>query len=218
MALFNAGRNKMEVKANHFVLFAVLYRDIYNELIFCHIYYNMKRILPHTLRNLLFCFGLLLISVSARATHVVGADLYYTWITGTQYKITVVIYGDCGPASSGSFGLLPTATPQVCVFDGATSVTSLSLNIQAPAAGVEITPVCPSDAGSTQCTNTAFAIPGIKKFVYTKLYTVPYASANWKFVFTGSLGAASSAGRAAALTNLPAASPTTMSSYVCNSK
>lgn len=164
----------------------------------------MRRLLPY----LLFLTCMFLCNIAAKATHVVGADLYYTWITGNQYKVTVIIYGDCGPASSSSFALLPTATPQVCVFDGSTSVTSLSLSIQAPSTGTEITPVCPADSLNTQCHGGT--IPGIKKFVYSKTYTLPYASANWKFVFTGSLGTASSAGRAAALTNLPTIPATTM--------
>ena len=166
----------------------------------------MKRLLPY----FLFLSCMILCSIAAKATHVVGADLYYTWITGNQYKITVIVYGDCGPASAGSFALLPTASPQVCVFDGTSSVTSLSLTIQAPSAGTEITPVCPADSLNTQCHSTSSPTPGIKKFVYTKTYTLPYASANWKFVFTGNLGAGSSAGRAAALTNLPVTPATTM--------
>ncbi|GAA4467966.1 hypothetical protein GCM10023093_24680 [Nemorincola caseinilytica] len=137
-----------------------------------------------------------------RASHIVGADLFYTHVTGNTYRITVVLYGDCGPASSGTFPSLSTGTPQVCVYDGATSVTTLSLSLQPPTAGVEITPVCAADISSTQCTNTAFTIPGIKKFVYSVDYMLPYNSSVWRFVFNGQYTSAT-AGRAAAITNLP---------------
>ena len=170
----------------------------------------MKKLLPSLFSSILCLFAVLLMSLGARASHVVGADLYYTWVSGNTYKITVNIYGDCGPSSSGAFSLLPTASPQVCIFNGTTSVTSINLTIQPPSAGVEITPVCPADINNTQCTNTAFSIPGIKKFVYEANYTLPYLSANWRFIFTGQLGASGSAGRAAALTNLPTVPATTM--------
>ncbi len=162
------------------------------------------------MRNFLLCCVLLLLSVGAKASHVVGADLYYTWITGNQYKVTVVIYGDCGPSSASAFSTLPTGSPRVCVYDGATNLTTLNLTIQAPSAGVEITPVCPADSLNTQCHTTSSLIPGIKKFVYSTLYTVPYTSANWRFIYTGYMGA-SSAGRAAAITNLNGPGGTTLS-------
>lgn len=157
----------------------------------------MKRLLSYFLT--ICC--IFLFTTASKASHIVGADLYYTWITGNQYKITFVAYGDCGPASSGAFSALPTGTPRICVYDGSTNVTSMLLSIQAPSAGVEITPVCPADSLNTQCHSSASTIPGIKKFVYSALYTVPYASANWKFIFTGYMGS-TSAGRAAALTNI----------------
>ena len=166
----------------------------------------MKRILPQLLRNLLFCCCLLLVSVAAKANHLVGADLYYTWVTGNQYKITVILYGDCeSAATTTAFAGLSTSVPRVCVFDGTTSVATLALTIQAPTAGVEITPVCPDEAANTKCTNLASPTPGIKKFVYTTTYTVPYNSANWKFIFNGYLGGAYIAGRATSLTNISSA-------------
>lgn len=170
----------------------------------------MKRLLPYFLRSVILCCTLILLSFGARASHVVGADLYYTWITGNQYKVTVILYGDCGPASAGAFASLPTGSPRVCVYNGTTNVATLNLTIQAPTAGVEITPVCPADALNTQCNISSSAIPGIKKFVYSTLYTVPYNSPNWKFIFTGYCGT-TSAGRAAALTNLVGPGGTIMS-------
>jgi gliding motility-associated-like protein len=131
--------------------------------------------------------------------------MFYTWVSGNTYKVTVVLYGDCGPASAAAFATLPTGSPKVCVFNGPTAVTTLSLVIQPPTAGIEITPVCPPEAGMTQCTNPSFAIPGIKKFVYSANYTFPSASAVWRFVFNGNYGS-STAGRAAAITNIASGS------------
>ncbi|NDC42918.1 MAG: hypothetical protein EBZ77_15435, partial [Chitinophagia bacterium] len=147
---------------------------------------------------------MLLLGKPVQANHIVGADLYYTYVSGNTYKITFVAYGDCGPASASPFAQLPSARPVICVYDGGTSVASVTLTIDTPATpyrGDEITPVCPADSNRTQCTNTSYSIPGIKRFVYTGTYTVPYTSHYWRFVFTGNMGA-TSAGRAAAITNI----------------
>ncbi len=160
----------------------------------------MKNI-PTYLRSFLFCTMLLLLGTSVYASHVVGVDLFYTWQSGNTYKVTLIVYGDCGPASASAFSTLPTATPNICIYDGNTNIDNFNLAIQPPSAGVEITPVCPADVALTQCTNTSYSIPGIKKFVYSGTYTLPYTSAVWRFVFIGYMGDGQ-AGRAAAITNI----------------
>lgn len=162
----------------------------------------MKRFLPKALRNLILSGILLLMGTSSYASHIVAAELRYRWISGLTYEVTVYLYGDCGPASAGAFAGLPTSAPRVCIFDGATSVTSVVCNIVIPTAGVEVTPVCPDSLGFTQCTSTAYTLPGIKKFVYRNTVTLPYTSALWRFAYEGNNGGAGTSGRAAAITNL----------------
>ncbi len=144
----------------------------------------------------------LLLSVSNKATasHIVGLDLFYTYVSGNTYSITLVAYGDCGPASASAFSTLPTCTPFICIYDGNTLVDNVLLAVQPPDVGLEITPVCPGII--TQCADPASAIPGIKKFVYTATYTLPHTSNLWRFLFTGNMGSGSLAGRAAAITNI----------------
>jgi gliding motility-associated-like protein len=164
----------------------------------------MKRTLPVVFRSLLLIIALFMGGQKVFASHIVGADIYYSSVGGLQYRVTVVLYGDCGPASSGAFAGLPTARPQVCVYDGATLWNSFDLRIKAPSAGVEITPVCPDSLLLTQCVNPTNPIPGIKRFVYDTIMTLPNTSTNWRFVFNGNLGASGLAGRAAAITNIGA--------------
>ena len=162
-------------------------------------------LLSRTVFTVVLFLSFILTCRVAHASHIVGADLFYTHVSGSTYKITFVAYGDCGPASSSSFATLPDAQPLICIYNGATYVTSISLTIDTPAtpyAGHEITPVCPADTGLTQCTSTSYSIPGIKKFVYTGTYDVPSTSHYWRFLFTGSMGSSSGAGRAAAITNI----------------
>ena len=163
----------------------------------------MHRKIFCSFRYVFFALLLMCFSGNSFASHIVGLDLSYAWVNGNTYKITLVAYGDCGPASSSAFGSLPSAVPKICIFDGNTSISSINLAIQAPNFGVEITPVCPADINNTQCTSTSNSIPGIKKFVYTGTYTVPYASSVWRFVYYGYMGgSAGGAGRAAAITNI----------------
>lgn len=161
----------------------------------------MRRSAPYYKR---FLFFLMFISVCAvsRANHLVGMDLFYTWVSGNTYKISLVAYGDCGSASTtAAFGALTTNSPEIHIYNGASYVTTIRLTVQPPTTGVEITPVCPADIANTQCTNVSFSIPGIKKFVYSANYTVSGPSANWRFLFTGQL-TGSLAGRALSITNI----------------
>jgi gliding motility-associated-like protein len=177
----------------------------------------MKKILQpykHTLFIILFFLAL---GNSARANHLVGMDLFYTWVSGNTYKITLVAYGDCGAGPSSAFGALPTNTPRVYIYNGNIRIDSINLAIQPPAAGVEITPVCPAYTSLTQCTNLSYTIPGIKKYVYSANYTLPGTSTVWRFLFTGALlGSPSStiAGRAVTITNLPTPPPVTVTELV----
>jgi gliding motility-associated-like protein len=132
-------------------------------------------------------------------SHIFGVDLYYTHIAGNTYKISLVIYGDC---SGAAFPSLSSATPVVDIYNGNTYESDVTLSLQAPTSGVEVTPVCSADAGSTTCSVTGSTIPGIKKFVYTGNVTVSTTSSVWRFLFKGDMGTGASAGRSNSITNI----------------
>ena len=166
---------------------------------------HMKRKLTLFLRGTACATILCLSGVSSYASHLVGADLFYTHLSDSTYKVTFVAYGDCGPASAAAFSTLPISAPQVCVFDGSTSVATLALAIEAPDSGIEVTPSCLL-ADTTQCVNPSSSIPGIKKFVYSATYTMPHRSSFWRFVYSGSNGTSgAAAGRASSITNISSA-------------
>ncbi len=146
---------------------------------------------------LTFCLSIL--GFNATASHIVGTDLYYKHINLDTYRVTVVLYGDCGPASAGAFAGLPTSAPRVCIYDGSVSIGSVVLSPDT-GSNVEITPLCPGD--TSQCTNPSSIVPGVKRFRYSALYVLPHTSATWRFVYQGNNGGSGSAGRAAAITNI----------------
>jgi len=181
-----------------------------------HNHYFMKQYLSYYLKSFFLLLLVLISFINTYASHIVGMDMFYTYMGGNTYKITVVAFGDCGPSSATAFATLPTSTPIVCIYNGNTYVTSITLAIQAPDAGVEITPVCPGVA--TQCTDPTSTIPGIKKFVYTGNYTLSGPSTDWRFVFTGDMGTGGAiAGRAAAITNILGGTSTELIDTVDNS-
>ena len=161
----------------------------------------MRNYLSNWFRGLLLAALLMLCGQGAYANHIVGMDLNYTWVSGNTYKITLVAYGDCGDVG-GAFAALPTATPQIGIFNTGTYVACFNLAIESPSSGVRTTPVCVRDTDSTTCTSLSYSIPGIKKFTYSGNYTFPSTSHCWQIVFNGYMSTSSFAGRQSAITNI----------------
>lgn len=163
----------------------------------------MKKILFRNYNKFYVLLILLLTAGSIKASHFYGADFFYTHVSGNTYTVTLVVYGDCTGSGnpSSAFSALPTATPGVDVFNGSSLYTTTTLVIQTPSAGVEVTPVCPSQLNNTNCTNSSSTIPGVRKFVYSRNITLNTTSANWKFLFTGTMGT-TAAGRSNSITNI----------------
>ena len=153
----------------------------------------------HCLRVFAICFFLLCSGVRSYASHIFGVDLYYSHVGSNTYTVHLVVYGDC---SSSVFYTLSTATPTIDVYNGGTYLSSITLAVQPPINGVEVTPVCPSQAANTQCSDITNPLPGIKKFVYTGNVTLTGTSTVFRFVFAGSMSASSIAGRASSITNI----------------
>jgi gliding motility-associated-like protein len=149
--------------------------------------------------------SLVTFSYKANATHISGADFYYTHLGGLTYQVTLVVYGDCG---GSAFPSLASSTPEVQIYNNNTLFQTINLGIQ-PGSGIEVTPVCPSQIGNTKCTNVNNIIPGIKKYIYSDIITLNTTSTNWRFLFTGIMGNNTSAGRSNSITNLATASTIT---------
>ncbi len=163
-----------------------------------------------------FLFFLLLLSpLRLLADHVFGGELGYTHVSGNTYKITLTVYGDCGTATLSSFNLLPNATPVIQVFNQDVEIDTIMLR---PAgSGLEVTPVCQQEANNSKCVNPTSTLPGIKRFIYERIYTLPSASTHWKFVFNGLMGGGHVAGRSTNITNLTIKGNVTLTATLNNS-
>ncbi len=150
------------------------------------------------LRNFLWALVILLSAhAEVKATHIYGADFFYTHVSGRIYRVSLVVYGDC---SGGAFPSLAGSTPRVDVFNGTTLKNTITLFSQDT--GVEVTPVCPAQLGNTSCKNTSFSIPGVKRYTYAANYTLDTESVNWRFFFNGNLSSTNQSGRSNSITNI----------------
>lgn len=140
-----------------------------------------------------------LISKSSSATHIYGGDLFYTHVSGNTYVVGMYLYADC---AGSAFSSLPGA-PEVLVINGNNTFKTLSLKVQAPVNGLEVTPVCPAQISSTKCKSLNNPYPGVTRFYYTDTVTLNTKSANWRFRFTGQMGTGSTpTGRTTQMTNI----------------
>lgn len=153
-------------------------------------------------------FFLLFFSSASRASHLLGGEIGYEYVstTGTThtYRVILKFFSDCS-STSAALPLLIGATPRVSLYDNTTWINAVSLTYNASLSDVEITPVCPDEASNTQCTNINNPIPGVKLYVYDGLFTLNGTSNNWRFQFEGSISVglplASNAGRTPLITN-----------------
>jgi gliding motility-associated-like protein len=136
-------------------------------------------------------------SLKVQATHIIGGEIGYTHITGNTYEITLTLYGDC---AGNAFPTLPNAVPRIEIYKNGAPFHYIDLSLTGP--GVEVTPVCPSEAGNTSCVNNMGILPGVMRFIFKGDIVLDGPAVKWSFLFNSSLGGNSGAGRTNAITNI----------------
>jgi len=58
----------------------------------------------------LLLFAGMLVGGLLQATHIIGGNMYYDHLGGNQYRITLVLYRDCGPDNANGTGFDPSAS------------------------------------------------------------------------------------------------------------
>ena len=108
--------------------------------------------------------------VTSFATHISGADITYTWVSGNTYTLDLTLYRDCsGIAAPNNVSVS---------YSSATCGYNLSVTLnKIPGTGQEITHPC--TAGLTTCTGGTS--PGIQKYEYTGTVTLPAQCTDWRF-------------------------------------
>ena len=143
---------------------------------------------------MLITFG----SNESEASHVMGADIYYTCTGPNTYTFTMNLYRDCGGVNLPNVVSLNFTSPSNC---GANFSSSLSL---VNSGGTEVSQVCPNDLPNTNC-NTGGNLPGTEVFTYTGTVTFPASCTDWTYSYNLCC-------RNAQITNL--ASPSNQTFYI----
>jgi len=152
--------------------------------------------MKYWLLRLSFLVSLVLTERSSRASHLFGADIFYTHITGNLYSVNLTVYGDCS-GSAAAFNGLYSATPEIEIYNNGAYNQSIYLNPLST--GVEVTPVCPAQINNTTCNGGT--VPGIRKFEYSGTVNLS-PSSNWLLRFTGEFMNNTVAGRSNSITNI----------------
>ncbi|MEO6832413.1 MAG: hypothetical protein ABI169_09425, partial [Chitinophagaceae bacterium] len=145
--------------------------------------------------SLIFCLN----CFQAQASHIYGADFFYEYVSGTTYKISLVVYYDCsGSAYTQIFG----SHPVVTVKKNGTNVATITLSQEG--SNEEVTPVCSAEKANTACINPVNPLPGVMRYTYSGLYNVTSTSSDWVFRFDGNMGTGGvpQAGRSNSITNI----------------
>lgn len=151
---------------------------------------------------LLIIAFLLALDNSAKASHIYGADLRYTHISGDLYNIVLTFYGDC---SGETFRRLPGSEPEIQIFNGFSFVENIYL-VEDVSKRENVTPVCAAFREKTVCDDPNSTLPGATRFIFQKTVSLP-ASADWRLVFGGIIDTADGrnphrAGRSGNITNI----------------
>jgi gliding motility-associated-like protein len=114
---------------------------------------------------------LLMLGLSAKATHISGGEIYYDCLGNNQYEVTLIVYRDC-------FGVQ--LDNQVTVdFQSPCDTLSVTLNTPQP---VELSQLCGLQLPNSTCNGGN--LPGIEQYTYTTVVTLPPCD-SWTLSWVG---------------------------------
>ncbi len=163
---------------------------------YLHLTYNIPQNSLHLFANIINMKKILLAAIAlilfganvTKASHIMGGELTYHWVSGNSYQLTLTLYKDC-------IGIpAPSPTTEVYVYSSCGANMTVMMN---EISNTDITPAC--DTTLTCIVPNGSGSPGVEKHVYTGMVTLPGTCADYVFYWT-------SCCRNAAITNLNNAS------------
>ena len=119
------------------------------------------------MRHLLLACILLLLTPSARATHVMGSDLGYRHIGGNDYVVTLTVFRDCSGIALAPWQVLEVSSAGCAI----TFADTLQFH-----ASTEVGPDCMGMLSTCQ----GGQFPGLELEVFQDTITLPAACADWE--------------------------------------
>jgi hypothetical protein len=152
---------------------------------------SKNRIIKVLAASLLMLTSCILLPGSLKASHIVGGEITYEWVSGNTYQVTLSLYRDCAGIS----------LPANATIYYRSDSCSIYMDRTFPMIGTptQVAPVCASSIPSLTCNGGQ--LYGVDKAVYQDTITLPAQCEDWKFSYINCC-------RNAAITNIQSA-PTT---------
>lgn len=137
---------------------------------------NMKK--PHLyLILILAALCLLLKPQKAIANRAAAGELFYEWISDSTYRFFFTYYNDC--SGSAEPNTMPLCFYNTCISSGFSTTMTKAFS-------VGTSPSFGCSQYKSKCDSPASTIPGIKKWTYTVIVTMPTRCSAWKvYTYTG---------------------------------
>ncbi len=129
-----------------------------------------------TTTSLLLCFA-----PQARASHSMGADIFYECVGRDSFRITLNFYRDCNGTTApttASIGITNTCTGQSSTVNAARTALILPDSI---ANGSEVSALCGAQIQNSRCNGGS--LPGVQQYQYSFLWLPNAESANWRISY-----------------------------------
>jgi hypothetical protein len=121
-------------------------------------------------RKPLLILGILLMALTANATHMSGGEIYWECIGNNQYRIRLLVYRDCA-----GINVDPTYNLELTGPCGDRNLTVTSNG------GTELSQLCDLELPNSTCNGGT--LPGIEQYIYTGTITLPPCD-SWQISWT----------------------------------
>lgn len=121
--------------------------------------------------NLLLALSVCCYAPMVQASHIVGGEVWYQWVSGNTYQVGLNLYRDCGG--------LPAATTANISYSGC----GAGGNIVVTQTGipVTVTALCSASASQTSCNGGS--LYSIQRITYVGTITLPFPCTFWVFAY-----------------------------------
>ncbi|MBL7764632.1 MAG: T9SS type A sorting domain-containing protein [Chitinophagaceae bacterium] len=131
---------------------------------------GMSVLIPHMLKSSMFVLLFLTaFSIKSQASHAIGGEISYTWVSGSTYHIKLTVYRDCGGVAM--------ATTAPVNYKSTTVGVNVNTTINLPRTGIiDRSILCPGQV--SRCASPS-GVAGVEEHIYEGNITLPATIAQY---------------------------------------
>ncbi len=137
----------------------------------------MKTPLNDTIKSLrmgVLLMGICLLFVGkANASHLVGGEISYQWVSGNDYLVTLALYRDCSGIAVGSSASI--------TVESATCLSTNIFTLNQIGSTVQVSPICATSLPNSACNGGV--LYSVEKYTFQGLVTLPFNCSDWVFSY-----------------------------------